>query len=194
MLVEGIALISIYLISVIFCLPLPSVEDVLNSVLIFFNIYIGIYYLNYLFKLFIYKLYHYFRFTVIYIYIIYIYIYIYIYIIIFTYNLILTKQKYITFRSLNCSNINYLKKSLFDYDWKHIYDDNDPNSAFESFCKIYTDLYFKHCPLIKKKTSDFYNKPWISDNLKKCIAKKNKFYKCLLKNNNAFNKKKIYIL
>ena len=108
----------------------------------------------------------------------------------FTYNLILTKQKYITFRSLNCSNINYLKKSLFDYDWKHIYDDNDPNSAFESFCKIYTDLYFKHCPLIKKKTSDFYNKPWISDNLKKCIAKKNKFYKCLLKNNNAFNKQR----
>ena len=64
----------------------------------------------------------------------------------FTYNLILTKQKYITFRSLNCYNINYLKKSLFDYDWKRIYDDNDPNSAFVSFCKIYTDLYFKHCP------------------------------------------------
>ena len=88
----------------------------------------------------------------------------------FTSNLILTKQKYITFRSSNYSNINYLKKSLLDYNWKYIYDDNNPNSAFESFFKIYTDFYFKHCPLIKKKTSNCVNKPWIPEKNLKCIA------------------------
>ena len=57
----------------------------------------------------------------------------------FTYNLILTKQKYITFRSINCSNISYLNKSLFDYDWKHIYDDN--NNAFNKQRYISYKIY-----------------------------------------------------
>ena len=36
----------------------------------------------------------------------------------FTFNLILIKQKYIRFRSSNYSNINYLNKSLLDYNRK----------------------------------------------------------------------------
>ena len=72
---------------------------------------------------------------------------------------------------------------------------NDPETAYNKFLKLFTDLYDANFPLKKRKTNEKVNKnksPWITNCILKSVRKKHKLYKSFLINPNDKNKQ-IYI-
>lgn len=74
------------------------------------------------------------------------------------------------------SFINALSKE----DWDSVYRCKDVNTAYSCFLEIFSLLYNKNCPiqLIRNK---FAKCPWLTEGLQKACIKKNKLYKCFIK-------------
>lgn len=69
--------------------------------------------------------------------------------------------------------INALKTDLLAQNWESVYKENDVDSAYNTFLRIFTSLYCKNCPTIqycsKQKCTD---QPWFTKGLKNACKKK----------------------
>ena len=90
-------------------------------------------------------------------------------------------KKYKFIRKINDKSILKFRESISKYDWDYIYSNNDINSIFNYFIDNLIQLYNLHCPMIKVKEKSKHNKPWLYFSLIKCINKKNRMYKKLIK-------------
>ena len=90
-------------------------------------------------------------------------------------------KKYKFIRKINDKSNLKFRESISKYDWDYIYSNNDINSIFNYFIDNLIQLYNIHCPMIKVKENSTNNKPWLYFSLIKCINKKNRMYKKLLK-------------
>ncbi len=69
---------------------------------------------------------------------------------------------------------------------------NDPETTYNKFLKLFTDLYDANFPLKKRKNNGKVNKnksPWITNCILKSVRKKHKLYKYFLINPNDKNKR-----
>ena len=82
-------------------------------------------------------------------------------------------------RKLNDTNVYNLNNKLSSYNWNEIFEDENPDTAFNSFINIFKSLYDNCCPYTSTKipNNKIKNKPWISFSIQKCISKKNVLYK-----------------
>ena len=89
-------------------------------------------------------------------------------------------------RDFSDQNKEKFKNDLVNADWSTLYEDNDTNSKYNAFSKIYSSLYDKHFPIkkIKLKEKDIRS-PWISKGMKKSSRMKQKLYIKNLKRNTA---------
>ena len=88
-------------------------------------------------------------------------------------------------RKLNDTNVYNLNNKLSSYNWNDIFEDENPDTAFNSFINIFKSLYDNCCPYTSTKipNNKIKNKPWISLSIQKCIPKKNVLYKkCKVQN------------
>ena len=88
--------------------------------------------------------------------------------------------KYI--RKLNGHTIHKFKCSINAFDWKYIYSDMDLELLYDKLINDLVELFNLNCPIIKVKEKNKNNKPWLYNSLIKCINKKNKMYKKMIKN------------
>ena len=78
-----------------------------------------------------------------------------------------------------------LKQSLQETDWKDVYEcKDDIDLAFDKFVNKFQECFHKHCLITNEKKIHQISKtkPWITKDIKKLIAKKNKSYNKYLKN------------
>ena len=92
------------------------------------------------------------------------------------------KLKYKYIRQINDTTINNLKDSIIKHNWDYIYTDNTIDYIFNKFNVDLIRLYNDKCPIIQIKDNTKIKKPWIYSSLVKCINKKNKLYRNILKN------------
>ena len=86
------------------------------------------------------------------------------------------------YKKINDTTINNLKDSIIKHNWDYIYTDNTIDYIFNKFNVDLIRLYNDKCPIIQIKDNKKIKKPWIYSSLIKCINKKNKLYRNILKN------------
>ena len=73
-------------------------------------------------------------------------------------------------RKLNDTNVYNLNNKLSSYNWNVIFEDENPDTAFNSFINILKSLY-NNCfsyTSTKIPNNKIKNKPWISFSIQKC--------------------------
>ena len=75
-----------------------------------------------------------------------------------------------------------LKEDLKRQTWADVLNTSDPNTSYNNFLTIFTELYDKHCPIKlspikRKKTQD---KPWITKGIANACKKKNTLYRIFI--------------
>ena len=107
-----------------------------------------------------------------------------------------TSPTFVYKRVYSQDSLDGFKQALSAMNWSHIFTEeanaNNKYNVFISTIKIIHDKYF---PFVKKKINSQINKkPWITNNILKCIKKKNNLYKQTLKTNSdlLLSKYKIY--
>jgi hypothetical protein len=95
-------------------------------------------------------------------------------------------------RKLNHDNIKSFKNGLSLIKWDNVYDESNPEKAYEVFHNKLSKIYNIHCPLKATKPSKRKTprKPWITQGLIKSINTKDKLYKKYITNPNSENKMK----
>lgn len=94
----------------------------------------------------------------------------------------LSKPKYITICKSSPQNKNNFLCELNNIDWNSKLKtrvNDDPNSNYECFIKIITDLIDKHLPTKKVQFNKYQHKlqPWVTSGILKSIQYKDKLYK-----------------
>ena len=84
---------------------------------------------------------------------------------------------YVMKRKYTEANKHSFLHSLHEIDWHEIYNIPETNSSFDKFHSILKELHAKHFPKVKVKIRYSNNKPWLSDEMKDAIKKKNKLYR-----------------
>lgn len=79
------------------------------------------------------------------------------------------------YRNFCKSNKNKFKKMMQDISFDEVYNEKDPNSAYEVFMKLFSSCFDKCFPLISGVV--LTNNPWFTSGLKKSSRIKNKLYK-----------------
>ena len=101
--------------------------------------------------------------------------------------IIIIKLNYKYIRQINDTTINNLKDSIIKHNWDYMYTDNTIDYILNKFNVDLIRLYNDKCPIIQIKDNTKIKKPWIYSieySLIKCINKKNKLYRNILKNKN----------
>jgi hypothetical protein len=88
-------------------------------------------------------------------------------------------------RILSNNNLQRFHDALQQYDFNHILELSDVNTAMNSFHNEFCELYYKCFPLITVKRKYSNNKPWLTEGLKQSIKRKNILYKRFLKYRNS---------
>ena len=86
-------------------------------------------------------------------------------------------DSFIKKRIYSPSNIANFSSALCNHNWDHVLENNDPQSAYSSFIKDYTDMYNTHFPLKSYKVGYKTRKTWLSEGMKNSIKTKNKLYR-----------------
>ena len=91
-------------------------------------------------------------------------------------------------RVIHDTNLMAFKTDLRNVNWNSINHSPETNSKYETFFKIFSELYEKHFPLkdFQIKVKDL-QAPWISKGLKKSSKQKQKLYIKFLKNKSTQN-------
>lgn len=97
-------------------------------------------------------------------------------------------------RIYSTKNFNDFYLKLNAISWANVYQDTNPNSAFNTFYDTFYSTFNECFPLIKASRSWVKNKGWVTPALKKSIQTKSRLYKLWVKNKNAVteNNYKIY--
>ena len=88
-----------------------------------------------------------------------------------------TSDSLIKKRIYSPSNIANFSSALCNHNWDHVLENNDPQSAYSSFIKDYTDMYNTHFPLKSYKIGYKTRKTWLSEGMKNSIKTKNRLYR-----------------
>ena len=97
----------------------------------------------------------------------------------------------IEYRKFSSSNISSFKHDLENTVWDLITNSNDPDVSYDNFDLIFSSLYNKNFPLIKKQVNkNKKSKPFITQEIKALMKERdrlqNKFSKKLIKFGNEF--------
>ena len=93
-------------------------------------------------------------------------------------------------RSYNNRNIERFKNELTRLDWNDVLESIDPQIAYTTFFKKISVSYNRSFPLKKVKNSYYNRKPWLTENLRQCIAIKNKLFAKSKRHPSFFNDSK----
>ena len=95
-------------------------------------------------------------------------------------------------RDFSEENILNLKENMATYKWNDLFKLNDnANSAYDKFIKVFTNMLDKCTPLKRKRKSrNKSSLPWITKDLIKMINKKNRLYKKYMNKRTNLNKTK----
>lgn len=80
-------------------------------------------------------------------------------------------------RYINKINYTNLIKDVESTDWSFVYDHNDISDALTDFTSILSSKIQSHSTKVKQRNSKAIRKPWMSDNLLKCIRKRDLLHK-----------------
>ena len=100
--------------------------------------------------------------------------------------------KTIKHRVYSPQNIAHFNTNLSNYDWSSIYNIDDPQEAYSTFHSQYSDMYNVSFPLKEKKIGYKTRKPWLSVELKRVIAVKNRLYRRSLRDKGNDEAKVLY--
>lgn len=78
---------------------------------------------------------------------------------------------------LNESTLQNFNQALQTVDWSYVLQSNDVDLAYSLFHDKFTDIFQKTIPIKIIKPKQLNHKPWLTDELKDKIKKKNKLYK-----------------
>nr|XP_055059783.1 uncharacterized protein LOC129443303 [Misgurnus anguillicaudatus] len=87
-------------------------------------------------------------------------------------------NNYMMIRHRTPESIAALGEDLQKQNWSEVYENKDPNRAYNAFMNILTGQYEKHClskKIVKKRKND--DKPWITKGIEKACKKKNALYR-----------------
>lgn len=71
-----------------------------------------------------------------------------------------------------------LGEDLKKLNWSEVYENEDPNRAYDAFLTILIEKYEKHCffkKFVRKRKN--VDKPWITNGIEKACKKKNALYR-----------------
>lgn len=87
-------------------------------------------------------------------------------------------------REFKQQNITNFQNKIQQCDWKETIQANDPNLAYESFLKTFSDIYSTCFPVkcIQGKPLKKILNPWMTKGLLKSVNRKNRLYKMTLRN------------
>ena len=74
-----------------------------------------------------------------------------------------------------------LRNDLASQTWQNVCNEQDVNTAYNSFVETFIMLYNNNCPIIKYKKNDGAKTPWMTKGLLNACRKKNNLYKHFLK-------------
>ena len=99
-----------------------------------------------------------------------------------------TRKVKVTKRYFDEENKQSFKNDLINVNWHQIETLEDPDTSYNNFSKIFSELYNKNFPIneYNLKTKDL-NNPWMSKGLKKSSKLKQKLYIKFLKNKTLQN-------
>jgi exonuclease III len=89
---------------------------------------------------------------------------------------------YMKTRDYSERNKLLFKRTLEDFNWDQVYTYDNPAEAFEFFHKSYLDIYTQSFPEKQIKMGYITRKPWLSNDLKIMIKRKNKLFYKMRKN------------
>lgn len=69
-----------------------------------------------------------------------------------------------------------MQKHLSATDFSSVYSDRNPNTGWNSFKSILTDIYNKHAPMISKRVKGKIS-PWINSHIKAEMNNRDKLYR-----------------
>ena len=88
-------------------------------------------------------------------------------------------------RKLNSANLQLLNDKLQQVTWCDIHSVEDVQNAYETFMKIFLELFNKCCHVVEVSTKIRKDKPWLTKGLINACHKKNHLFRCQLGNNNV---------
>ena len=96
---------------------------------------------------------------------------------------------YLTTKLLSKTNINNFINKTSKEKWTPIYDQNNPDNAYENFLKIFV-IHYNYCfPFLRKSPkSNIPKKDWCTFDIAKSCKTKCKLYKTFTQNSNDINK------
>ena len=90
-------------------------------------------------------------------------------------------------RSFNSDNINSFKESLQSVDWSEMRTIGHCEEAYTYFLNKIMSCYEQSFPLIARNTKVKRNQPWMTNNLKSLLSKKNRLYRLFLRRPTVYN-------
>lgn len=95
------------------------------------------------------------------------------------------KNDVFTYRKVDDDSLAYFRTLITGANWSNVYEEMDPNEAFNAFSNILNTCYDEAFPRIQvKRNKKRFKKPWINQILYKRIKEKNSMYHNFIKTRN----------
>ena len=93
------------------------------------------------------------------------------------------------FRDLRNDNLKKFEREMDDADFTPVFEEDNPSVAYDIFVAIFTKILNDTCPLrrLKRGSTKFPKKPWITQGILNSISRKNELYKIYLEETTVTN-------